>query len=63
MRDDVGLCEVSRGVQVPFHLVEETEIEVDLRIGGAIERADLRARAPVPQPATGNNAVAIDFNR
>jgi len=42
MGDHIGLGEVAGGGEAPGHLVEELQIEIDLLIAGAVERAHRR---------------------
>ena len=44
VRDDIGLREVAGRAEAPIELAEERQVEVDLLIGRAIERAAGRQR-------------------
>ena len=46
VRDDVGLREVSRRAEAVRQLAEEAEVQIDARVGRAIERADGGAGDP-----------------
>ncbi len=43
MGDHVGLGEIAGGGEAPGHVVEELQVEIDLLVAGAVERADRRA--------------------
>ena len=42
VRDDVGLGEVARRAEALIELLEEREVEIDLAVGGAVERPHRR---------------------
>src|SRR5688572_3315702 len=44
VRDDVGLRKVARRAEAARQLVEEAQVDIDLLVGRAIERADRRLR-------------------
>ena len=50
VREHVGLRKrPALGAEPRLQLVEEAEIDVDLLVGRAVERADLRARVAAPR--------------
>jgi hypothetical protein len=41
VRDDIGLCEVAGSTETIAELPEETEVQIHLHVGGAVERSGL----------------------
>ena len=67
VRDHVGLGErARRSRRSGRELVEEVEVDVDVLVGRAVERADLRAsrgRSPVCTEPVKNTVVALRVRR
>ena len=57
MRDDVGLREVARRLELRLELVPEGQVDVDLLVAGAVERAGARVGAA----AGGDHLAAEKF--
>jgi hypothetical protein len=56
--DNVRLCEIATRAEASMQLIEKSEIEIDLPVGGTIERS----RCGLPSSACGRCDVAIEHS-